>query len=76
MPKQCCIDMWDLKIAADEPVFILRGQDTMAPDVISEWIRLALLAGVNPDKVQRAREHFVDMIKFQQEHPERIKLPD
>lgn len=35
----------------DEPIFILRGRDKLAPYAILEWARLAENAGVSEEKV-------------------------
>lgn len=75
MPKQCCVETWG-KIPADEPVFVLRGKDLLAPRIVAEWIQAAMRNGVNANKVQRAREHLEDMHHFQEKHPGRCKIPD
>ncbi|CAN0468631.1 unnamed protein product [Phaeothamnion confervicola] len=43
------------KAADNEPLFVLRGQDKLAPALVREWARLAAENGCPPDKVQEAR---------------------
>lgn len=45
-----------VKMPKDEPVFILRAQDQLAPDIVREWANHAEAAGVNKNKVNGARE--------------------
>jgi len=75
MPKECCKDTWQ-RIPDDEPVFIIRGKDKLAPRAILAWLDAAREAGVNVDKLTRAEEHLVAVIEFQEQHPERCKIPD
>jgi len=49
------------KIPADEPVFLIRGQDVVAGDAVRAWADLAEKAGANPDIVQVARDHAAKM---------------
>lgn len=43
------------KAADDEPVFILRGQDILAADLVDRWATLASLKGCPDAKVLEAR---------------------
>jgi hypothetical protein len=62
------------KIPADEPVFLLRAQDKVAPDVVEAWASLAEIWDADKDIVQRAREHAQAMRRWQDEHG--CKIPD
>ena len=42
-------------IPADEPVFLLRGQDKVAPMVVRLWAQLADACGADPETVASAR---------------------
>ena len=42
------------KAADDEPLFVLRAQDNMAPDMVRLWARTARTRGVNEAKVKAA----------------------
>ncbi len=75
MPKSCCLESWE-KIPPDEPVFTIRGQDLCALLAIEEWLFAARMKQVNPEKLRRAEEHYEAIKTFQQEHPERCKIPD
>ena len=44
------------KAADNEPVFILRAQDTCAADAVDHWANHVQLLGGHPDKVREARE--------------------
>jgi len=41
---------------SDEPVFVLRAQDVIAPSVVRLWADMAELMGVDVEKVAKARE--------------------
>ena len=73
--KQCCKDTF-AKIPDDEPAFILRAQDLTAPVLVRAWIDNAIAGGVNADKLERAEQHYADMIEFQKANPDRCKFPD
>lgn len=75
MPAQCCKKFWE-KIPNDEPVFTLAARDLLAPEVISFWIDRAKKMGVNPEKIQKAVDHWRAFVGFQTAHPERTKIPD
>ena len=62
------------KIPEDEPVFILRAQDVVAPQVVDIWALAAHNAGASDDIVQHAYEHAKLMRKWQAEHGS--KVPD
>jgi hypothetical protein len=73
--RACCKETV-AKVAEDEPVFTLRGQDKLAAMAVKAWILAAEEAGVSADKLTRARAHLTDIETFQREHPGRVKLPD
>jgi len=64
----------DGKIPEDEPVFLLRGQDIVAPFVVEEWALIAHSRGADDDIVQHAYEHARLMRQWQAEHGG--KIPD
>lgn len=55
----------------DEPYFILRAQDVLAPGIVRRWATLAAEAGVNPAKVAEAERIAYDMERYQDR-----KVPD
>lgn len=48
-------------IPADEPVFLIRGQDVAGGDAVRAWADLAEAAGAAPDILAIAREHAAKM---------------
>jgi hypothetical protein len=62
------------KIPEDEPVFILRGQDKLAPALLLEWAKQLRLNGGDPKMARIAEDHAQDMIKWQKERGS--KIPD
>ncbi len=44
------------KAAPDEPIFVLRAKDVLAPSVVRDWAYKALLAGTPLAKVKEALE--------------------
>jgi hypothetical protein len=75
MPARCCIKTWN-KIPADEPVFTLRAKDLLAPVAVKAWLDAAKKAGVNRNKLRRAKAHWLAMRRFQRVFPRRCKVPD
>lgn len=53
------------KAADDEPVFVLRAQDMLAPEIVREWAYRALVAGTPIEKVQEARKCADEMENWQ-----------
>ena len=62
--------------ALDEPVFILRAQDILAPKVVVRWAHLAEGAGSALHKVQSALAIAKQMADWQAKNEHRIKVPD
>jgi hypothetical protein len=65
------------KIALDEPVFILRANDRVAPGVVRDWAHRARGAGcINLAKIQEAMDQAGRMEEWQAKHPNLMKVPD
>ena len=60
--------------ADDEPLFVLRAQDVLAPEIVREWAFRAAAAGVPAQKVEQARRDADAMEDYQTTH--RKKVPD
>jgi hypothetical protein len=58
----------------NEPVFVLRAHDKMAPAVVRIWAEMATLFGVEPEKVLEALKIGRQMSDWQRGHG--CKLPD
>ena len=62
------------KAAEDEPVFVLRAQDMLAPEIVREWAYRAQCEGAPIAKCDEARAIANDMEQWQIAH--RRKVPD
>jgi len=62
------------KIPQDEPVFLLRGQDVVAPEVVETWAQFAEDAGAAENIVSAAYMQALEMRKWQKAHGQ--KTPD
>jgi hypothetical protein len=59
----------------DEPLFLLRSTDHLAPFIVQLYAMLAHLFGLLA--VGNGAQHqYWAMRKWQNDHPERVKLPD
>lgn len=65
-PKSCLN-----KAADDEPIFVLRANDMLAPAVVRAWATLAVGAGAPFEKFKSAQ----DLAEAMEKWPNR-KLPD
>jgi hypothetical protein len=63
----------ETKIPADEPVFVLRGQDPYAPTGVVRYARLAEDRGAPQSYVESVVNHAVDVDDWQEANPERVK---
>lgn len=64
------------KTAIDEPVFVLRAQDKLAPDLIDSWARRIEAIRGRSKKTIEALELAQDMKDWQRTHPDKVKIPD
>jgi len=71
MNKNEAIEFLVTKLEADEPVFLLRGRDCLAPYVISKWLTLAREKNVNRSKIDSVERVFLDFLNY---FP--VRLPD
>lgn len=57
------------KAAEDEPVFVLRAKDPIAPAAVEEWARLAQATGRHePEKIEEARALAQAMREWRTDH--------
>ena len=66
----------DAKIPDDEPVFLIRAQDENFSEVVRYWCTLSLKSGVDPDMVSVANIHANAGDQWQEDNPDRVKVPD
>lgn len=59
------------KAAEDEPLFVLRAQDFLAPTIVREWIKLARQGGCPADKLEEA-----ERLAMRMEEWHNRKMPD
>jgi hypothetical protein len=64
------------RAALDEPVFILRAQDILAPRVVVRWAHLAEQAGSPIEKVRGALQLAKQMADWQANNQHSVKVPD
>jgi len=74
MTKQEAIQYLQEKIGDDEPVFVLRAKDRVAPLAVSTWAGMASLAGARPNKIRGAMEQADAMSQWQLKNGD--KIPD
>jgi hypothetical protein len=68
-------------LADDEPGFLLRAQDQLAPDTVGDWMQRCEMMNVTntnvPEaKIDGAERCQSEMRKWQDENPDSVKLPD
>lgn len=61
------------RIPDDEPVFLLRATDSLAPSVIFHWCRLAEANKCDPEMIEAARAQALRMAGYK---PGETNLPD
>jgi len=62
-------------IPDDEPLFLLRGRDLLAPKFFQAYLDISRRAGCNLYHFTKLGETIENFIKFKKEHPERMKMP-
>lgn len=59
-----------------EPVFILRAQDKIAPDVIDAWLDMAAHHDAPSEKLDDAERILAEFREWQEANPGKVKVPD
>lgn len=62
------------EVPSDEPTFVLRAQDKIAPEIVREWAYRAAVEGAPREKVDQARKLADAMEDWQIAHHR--KVPD
>lgn len=62
------------RIPEDEPVFLLRSTDSLAPRLLLMWAMELRLQGGDPKLAEEAESHAQEMINWQKSH--KVKLPN
>ncbi len=64
------------KVGDDEPIFVLRAQDALAPETLQYWISRAEIRGVPKMKTDEAYELKSKLIAWQIQNADKVKVPD
>lgn len=64
-----------LDIPTKGPIFILDARDIYAPETIDFWLGLAQRT-VSVDKFNRAVTDYQEIIEWQNQNPDKVKIPD
>jgi hypothetical protein len=62
------------QVGPDEPIFVLRAKDQLAPRILGYWIQLARAAGTPQEKLDEAERCQDAMMLWGRENG--IKVPD
>jgi len=62
------------KVGDDEPVFVLRAADRIAPTVVVAWAKMAEAVGVSDGKIDEAYALAAQMLVWQDKNG--CKVPD
>lgn len=62
--KKSGVSCYD-KAADDEPLFVLRAQDMLGPEMVREWAYRAKVMGVPSEKIDEARRCADEMEDWQ-----------
>lgn len=63
------------RLAPDEPVFVLRGQDVLAPLAIQQYAEGLRRAG-RDEQAAEVEQRGIDFLRWQAANRHRVKLPD
>jgi len=64
------------KVADDEPIFILRAQDRIAPTAVYNWAKVAKQFDCPRAKTDEAMSCHDDMVTWQVRYHDKAKFPD
>ena len=59
-----------------EPVFVFRAQDKLLPRVLANYADWCEAEGSPAEHVQAVIAHRADIVTWQADHPEVVKVPD
>jgi hypothetical protein len=59
-----------------EPVFIVRAQDRLAPELLRRYYTLCLAAGCDDSHLSAIDDVRRSFTAWQAEHPDLVKIPD
>lgn len=62
-------------VPEDEPLFVLRGRDSIAVDAIFLYLLRCKHRGVPKDRLDALKGVLREFLKYKMSHPEALKLP-
>jgi hypothetical protein len=60
----------------DEPLILFRGHDKLLPELLEYYHQLCVKAGSPEVQIQAVEERIAAVKKWQETHPELLKVPD
>lgn len=63
------------RLDPEEPIFVLRARDALAPQAVQAWIKLAW-EFIDNAKRKEAADLLSKMKEWQTKNPDRVKYPD
>jgi predicted transcriptional regulator len=70
------LETTETTIPRDEPWFVIRGKDQLAPTVVRDYATRAEFERCDEDFVRQVNEAADHIEQWQEEHPDRTKVPD
>lgn len=64
-----------LKDYGDEPVFVLRGKDSLTPWTIASYMHSCRQKGLH-DQAEEVDKALHEVMRWQRHNPDKVKLPD
>lgn len=64
-----------MNIPSTEPIFVLRSQDINAPGSVDDWLATSQRM-VGPSKFLSAATRYQEMLQWQNDHRDEVKVPD
>lgn len=58
------------------PAFVVYAMDRLSQASVAYWIDRAVAAGVPQEKIDSAWKRYHEIINFQSDNPDKVKLPD
>lgn len=65
-----------LKFPEDEPLFVLRGQDQLAPQAVHNYSSICAANAVDPEQQAAVHTALANFKVWQRDNPNSVKLPD
>jgi hypothetical protein len=63
------------ELPEDEPIFVLRAQDSAAPKAVKAWVHFATDVGADGPTIGSGVRTEAEMIKWQERYPLKVRVP-